>query len=130
LNDTRKKVLIVDDEGDVAEVAKNAIESDDIEVVTTFDGLSAIDEIASVKPDLILLDVMMPTVDGFALCKRIKDDPATEDIIVVLYTAANEPFIIERIVAIGADDYVMKPVDSDRLRRRVRALLGLATERS
>ena len=130
MNDTRKKVLIVDDEGDVAEVAKNAIESDDIEVVTTFDGLSAIDEIASVKPDLILLDVMMPTVDGFALCKRIKDDPATEDIIVVLYTAANEPFIIERIVAIGADDYVMKPVDSDRLRRRVRALLGLATERS
>jgi len=111
-------------------VAKNAIESNDIEVVTTFDGLSAIDEIARVEPDLILLDAMMPTVDGFALCKQIKDDPATEDIIVVLYTAANEPFIIERIVAIGADDYVMKPVDSDRLRRRVRALLGLATDRT
>ena len=120
-----KKVLIVEDETDVAELARLAIEADDIEVTTAFDGLSAIDEIARIRPDLVLLDVMMPTVDGFDLCKRLKDDPDTEDILVVLFTAANEPFIIERIVGVGANDYVMKPVEGAKLEHKIRALLGL-----
>ena len=121
-----KKVLIVEDETDVAELARLAIEADDIDVTTAFDGLSAIDEIARIRPDLVLLDVMMPTVDGFDLCKRLKDDPDTEDILVVLFTAANEPFIIERIVGVGANDYVMKPVEGAKLEHKIRALLGLS----
>jgi len=120
-----KKVMIVEDESDVAELARLALESEDVTVTLAFDGLSALDEIPRVRPDLVLLDVMMPTVDGFDLCKRLKDDPDTEDIIVVLFTAANEPFIIERIVGVGADDYVMKPIDGTRLQQRIRTLLGL-----
>ncbi|HUU68368.1 MAG TPA: response regulator [Planctomycetota bacterium] len=120
-----KKVMIVEDESDVAELARLALESEDVTVTLAFDGLSALDEIPRVRPDLVLLDVMMPTVDGFDLCKRLKDDPDTEDIIVVLFTAANEPFIIERIVGVGADDYVMKPIDGTRLQHRIRTLLGL-----
>ncbi|HUW35237.1 MAG TPA: response regulator [Planctomycetota bacterium] len=117
--------MIVEDESDVAELARLALESEDVTVTLAFDGLSALDEIPRVRPDLVLLDVMMPTVDGFDLCKRLKDDPDTEDIIVVLFTAANEPFIIERIVGVGADDYVMKPIDGTRLQHRIRTLLGL-----
>ena len=120
-----KKVMIVEDEADVAELARLALQADDVAVTMAFDGLSALDEIPRVRPDLVLLDVMMPTVDGFELCMRLKDDPETEDIIVVLFTAANEPFIIERIVGVGADDYVMKPIDSARLQHRIRTLLGL-----
>lgn len=126
---TKKRVLIVEDENDVAELARHALESDDVDVLTAFDGLSAIDEIPRFRPHLVLLDVMMPTLDGFDLCKRIKDDPATEDILVVLFTAANEPFIVERIVGVGADDYIMKPIEAARLEQRVRALLGLGSRR-
>ena len=120
-----KKVMIVEDESDVAEIARIAIESDDIQVATAFDGLSALDEIPRFRPDLVLLDVMMPTVDGFDLCQRIKDNPETQDILVVLFTAANEPFIVERIVGVGADDYVMKPIDGAKLEHRIRTILGL-----
>jgi len=121
-----KRVMIVEDENDVAELTRLAIEADDIEVTTAFDGLSALDEVQRFRPDLVLLDVMMPIVDGFDLCKRLKDNPATEDILVVLFTAANEPFIVERIVGVGADDYVMKPIDGLKLEQKIRGLLGLA----
>ena len=117
--------MIVEDEADVAELARLALEADDVTVTMAFDGLSALDEIPRIRPDLVLLDVMMPTVDGFDLCKRLKDDPSTEDIIVVLFTAANEPFIMERIVGVGADDYVMKPIEGAKLQGRIRSLLGL-----
>jgi len=126
----KKKVLIVEDENDIAELAKQALEADDVEVATAFDGLSALGEIPRRRPDLVLLDVMMPTLDGFDLCKRIKDNPATEDILVVLFTAANEPFIVERIVGVGADDYIMKPIEGAKLEQRVRGLLGLAPRRT
>jgi len=120
-----KKVMIVEDEADVAELARLALQADDVTVTMAFDGLSALDEIPRFRPDLVLLDVMMPTVDGFDLCKRLKDDPSTERIIVVLFTAANEPFIMERVVGVGADDYVMKPIDAAKLQSRIRTLLGL-----
>ena len=121
----KKRVLIVEDESDAAEVAKTAIESRDVDVFTAFDGLSALDEIPRIRPDLVLLDVMLPTLDGFELCKRIKNDPETEGILVALFTAADEPFIVERVIGVGADDYLMKPIDSKKLNRKVRALLGL-----
>jgi len=122
---SKKKVLIVEDENDAAETARSAIESDEIEVFVTFDGLSALDEIPRVRPDLVLLDVMLPTVDGLELCRRIKNDPQTEDILVALFTAADEPFIVERVIGVGADDYLMKPIEGVKLNRKVRALLGL-----
>jgi DNA-binding response OmpR family regulator len=121
----KKRVLIVEDENDVAELTKTAIQSDDIEVFIAFDGLSALDEIPKIRPDLILLDVMLPAVDGFELCKRIKGNPDTENILVVLFTAASEPFIVERVVGVGADDYLMKPIDDTKLRNKIRAALGL-----
>ena len=121
----KKRVLIVEDETDVAELTRTAIQSDDIEVFIAFDGLSALDEIPRIRPDLILLDVMLPAVDGFELCKKIKDNPDTEDILVVLFTAASEPFIVERVVGVGADDYLMKPIDHSRLRKKIRIALGL-----
>lgn len=124
----KKRVLIVEDENDVAELTKTAIQSDDIEVFIAFDGLSALDEIPRIRPDLILLDIMLPTVDGFELCKKVKDNPDTEDILVVLFTAASEPFIVERVVGVGADDYLMKPIDHAKLNKSIRTTLGLETK--
>ena len=122
---SKKKILIVEDENDVAEVAREALQADDLEVHVTFDGLSAQGEIAQLQPDLLLLDVMLPTMDGFELCRQLKNDSATRHITIVLFTAAPESFIIERVIGVGADDYIQKPVDSDKLRSKVRAALEL-----
>jgi len=124
----KQTVMVVEDEPDVAEVAKEVLEADGFEVLTAYDGLSALDQIPKVKPDLVLLDVMLPTVDGFELCKTIKDNPETREILVVLFTAATEPFLMERIVGVGANDYLTKPVNSDKLVQKVRSLLELAGE--
>jgi len=121
----KKKVLVVDDEPDVAELLQQALDADDIEVTTAFDGLSALNELPEIMPDLVVLDVMMPIYDGFEICRRIKANPATEKIKVVLFTAASEEFIVERIVDAGADDYIMKPIDAVGMEAKVRSILGL-----
>ena len=122
----KMKVLVVDDEPDVADLLEQALAADDIEVTTAFDGLSALNTLADLMPDLVVLDVMMPTYDGFEVCRRIKANPKTENIKVVLFTAASEEFIVERMVDAGADDYIMKPIDAGGMETKVRTILGLS----
>ncbi|HUU85378.1 MAG TPA: response regulator, partial [Phycisphaerae bacterium] len=73
--DHKKKVLVVDDEPDVTELLRVILEADDLEVFTAFDGLSALKGIEEHDPDLVLLDVLMPTYDGFAVCRMIRANP-------------------------------------------------------
>ena len=121
----KKRVLVVDDEADVTELLTQTLQSDDIEVATAFDGLSAIEALPELKPDLIVLDVMMPIFDGFQICRKIKANPATEGIKVLLFTAASEQYVIERILEAGADDYVTKPIDALGIEKKIREMLGL-----
>ena len=120
-----RKVLVVDDEPDVAELLQQALEADDLEVTTAFDGLSAMETLLQLNPDLVVLDVMMPIYDGFQICRRIKANPETENMLVVLFTAASEEFIVERIMDAGADDYIMKPIDAVGIETKIRGMLGL-----
>jgi two-component system cell cycle response regulator len=75
---------------------------------------------------LVVLDVMMPMYDGFELCRKLKANPETEDIQVVLFTAAPEDFIVERILETGADDYILKPIDALGMEAKIRDMLGLS----
>jgi two-component system cell cycle response regulator len=80
--------------------------------------------VASESPDLILLDIMMPTRAGFEVCKRNKSDPKTRDIIVIMVTALNETSDVERAAECGTDDYLSKPIDRHALVDQIRSLLA------
>jgi len=121
----KKRVLVVDDETDVTDLLMQTLQSDDIEVATAFDGLSAIEALPELQPDLIVLDVMMPIYDGFQICRKIKANPATEGTKVLLFTAASDQYVIEHILEAGADDYVTKPIDALGIEKKIREMLGL-----
>ena len=89
------------------------------------DGQDTLDKVASFQPDLILLDVMMPKLNGFEVCETLKSDPATLTIMVLMVTALNERGDIERAVRAGTDDFLSKPVNQVELIKRVENMLKL-----
>jgi len=93
---------------------------------TARDGLEAIDAIQRERPDLVLLDVMMPKMSGFEVCRKIKGDPATRGTVVIMVTALHEVGDHERAVESGTDDFLTKPVNKLELLTRVRSLLRVA----
>jgi CheY-like chemotaxis protein len=97
----------------------------DCETVPAYDGPEALEVVATQRPDLILLDVMMPKMSGFEVCKRIKNDPKTSDIPVIMVTALNEYGDIERAIDCGTDDFLSKPVNKLELLTRVKTMLKL-----
>ena len=116
-------VLIVDDNPQNVELLQAFLESLPVKIVTAFDGLDALNKVAEQPPDLILLDIMMPQMSGFQVCRRIKSDPKTRDIQVLMVTALNELGDIEQANEVGTDDFVSKPVNKIELLTRVKSLL-------
>jgi CheY-like chemotaxis protein len=92
-------------------------------VHTAADGMEALAKVPLVKPDLILLDIMMPKMSGFEVCRRLKADPKTRDIPILMVTALNELGDIERGVESGTDDFLTKPINKLELLTRVKSLL-------
>ena len=123
LSDTRQKILIVDDELDALTALKRALESDNYNVVEAVDGLSAIKKIKTEKPDIVLLDLMMPEIDGFEVCKRLKSDPLYKHVPIIMLTAKGENNDKIEGIEIGADDYICKPFDVDELVLRINNIL-------
>lgn len=113
------KVLLADDEEDVKIVLKMYLESKGFEVVTAYDGLDAIDQARREKPDVILLDLMMPVVDGFEVCRRLKADPTTQQIPVIMVSAASHAESVQKGLAAGAVDYIVKPFEPESLEKLV-----------
>ena len=107
------KILIIEDEAAIRRVLNKIIcnEDDKYVVEEAEDGLVAVAEFEQLKPDAILLDVMMPKMSGFEVCRRIKNDPKTADIPVIMVTALNEMGDIERAINSGTDDFLSKPVN-------------------
>jgi two-component system alkaline phosphatase synthesis response regulator PhoP len=116
-------VLIVDDNAQNVELLQAFLESLPVKIVTATDGVDALEKVAQHKPDLILLDVMMPRMSGFQVCKKLKSDPATKDIQILMVTALNELGDIEQATECGTDDFVSKPVNKFELHTRVKSLL-------
>jgi len=118
-------VLVVDDNQENLELLQAYLEDVDCRTVPARDGPEALEIIVNSAPDLILLDVMMPKMSGFEVCKRIKNDPKTSDIPIIMVTALNEFGDIERGIDSGTDDFISKPVNKLELLARVKTMLKL-----
>jgi len=118
-----EKILIVDDEPNILELLKFNLENNGFKVIKALNGEQALELIKLEKPDLILLDVMLPGIDGYELCKILRRKTDTSEIPIILITAKNEE--IDRILGleIGADDYITKPFSVRELVARVKAVL-------
>ena len=120
---SRGRILIVDDNLQNLELLQAYLEDLDCPLLTAGDGIEALGIIDRDDIDLVLLDVMMPRMSGFEVCKKIKSDPATRDISILMVTALNEVGDIERGVECGTDDFLSKPVKKLELLTRVKSLL-------
>ena len=118
-------ILIVDDNAQNLELLQAYLEELDCETVAAYDGLQALEMVGKKKPDLVLLDIMMPQMSGFEVCRRLKKDPKTRDIPIIMVTALNEFGDIERGIDSGTDDFVSKPVNRLELLARVKTMLKL-----
>jgi len=113
-----KKVLLIDDEEDLAFFVKSNLElKGDLKVLTAFDGQEGIDMLSRDRPDLIILDIMMPRMDGFEVLKRLKQSQETMDIPVIMLTAKTDPRSLDEGISLGADFYLPKPFELKNLRQ-------------
>ena len=119
------RVLVVDDNQQNLELLQIYLEDVDCQTIPARDGPEALDIIAKDPPDLVLLDVMMPKMSGFEVCRRIKNDPKTSDISVIMVTALSEFGDIERAIDSGTDDFLSKPVNKLELLTRIKTMLKL-----
>ncbi len=117
------KILIVDDEPDILEFIKYLLEREDYQVETAANGIEAIQKSKTFKPDLILMDVMMPIMDGIEACRQIKLQPDTKNIFIIFLTARSEEYSEIAGFEAGADDYINKPVKPRVLLSRIKAIL-------
>ena len=120
------KILLVDDNLQNLELIQAYLEGMPVEISTAVDGVEAIESIEANQPDLVLLDVMMPRMSGFEVCQKLKSNPDTRDIVVIMVTALHEVADYERAVESGTDDFLSKPVNKLELLTRVRSLLRVA----
>lgn len=116
-------ILIVDDNEQNVELLQAFLETLPVKIHTAADGVEALEKVQQVMPDLVLLDVMMPRMSGFQVCRQIKGDPKTRDIQILMVTALNELGDIEQAAECGTDDFVSKPVNKFELITRVKNLL-------
>lgn len=121
----KSRILIADDNEPNVELLEAYLSDLDCEIEIAVDGRDTLDKVASFKPDLILLDIMMPKLSGFEVCKQLKSDKATSDIMILMVTALNELGDIERAVEAGTDDFLSKPVNKLELLKRVENMLRL-----
>jgi len=124
-----KRILVVDDDPDLVEAISMKLESENFKVAKAYDGLEAWDQIKSERPDLIILDVMMPRKNGYELCDELKNSDEYKDIVVVLLTAVADAVTSTSYTHMGgkttlADDYIPKPIELDRLMEIVKENLS------
>ena len=119
------RILIADDNPANCELLQAFLADVNCEIELAVDGQETLDKVVSYQPDLILLDVMMPRLNGFEVCKQLKEDPQNRRIMILMVTALNEIGDIERAVAAGTDDFLSKPVNQVELVKRVENMLKL-----
>jgi DNA-binding response OmpR family regulator len=125
VNDVRPLVLVADDDPDILALVRFRLERDGYEVLSAPDGETALDLARARPPDLAVLDVMMPRMDGYEVTRRLREHGPTTTIPIILLTARVQEPDLERGFEAGADDYVTKPFSPQALGERVQAALGL-----
>jgi DNA-binding response OmpR family regulator len=120
------KLLLVDDDPTIRVVARMALTRAGFEVTEAINGADALSAVQTIRPDAILLDWMMPELDGPEVCRRLKADPTTSSIPVIFLTARSQQTEIARGLSLGAAGYIVKPFDALAIGHEVRALLGQA----
>lgn len=119
----RKRILVVDDEKNIVELIKMNLELSGFEVIPIYSGREVVNKAISLNPDLILLDLMLPDIDGFEVCRRLKLNKEVKDIPIIMLTAKSEESDKVIGLGLGADDYVTKPFGIRELEARIRTVL-------
>ena len=119
------KILLVEDEPDIIRLVKFTLEQRNFEVVATSNGLAAIEIASTEKPDLILLDVMMPVINGYDTCVRLKKNEKTKDIPVIILSAKAQKKEVDRALRVGAADFIAKPFSPRELREKIEKILSI-----
>ena len=120
----KKKIMVVDDERSLIELVKGILEEEGYEVITAMDGKECLKKLSTIKPDLILLDMMMPGMSGREVCEKIRKDPKTRDLKVAFVTVAKFSETGRDVLKkLNVLDYITKPFENDDLVRRVKKLI-------
>lgn len=129
---SRKKIVIIEDEPDILEVLSYNLKREGYEVLTASDGTKGLALIRKEAPDMVLLDLMLPGMDGVEICSTIKKDPENQHTLIIMVTAKGEESDIVLGLGVGADDYITKPFSPKELIARVKAVLrrGILIEKA
>ena len=119
----RKKILLIDDEPELIKAVDIRLKSIGYEVALSYDGRAGIDKAKEIKPDLILLDLLMPIMDGYSAAKILKDDPETKHIPIIILTASQREDLKTRCRELGVTSFIMKPFETSDLLMMVKAIL-------
>jgi len=119
-----KKVLIVDDKLEVVELVTATLEGEDYQIISASDGREALEKIGKEKPDLVLLDIIMPKMDGFEVLSELKKDSRTKEIPVIMLTARGQKLDKDKGGELGAQDYIVKPFSPSHLLHKIEEVLG------
>ena len=120
----KKKVLIVDDEKDIVDTLTFRLNAAGYEVISAFDGQEALDKTRAENPDLIILDLMLPKIDGYKVCRMLKFDKNYKGIPIIMFTARAQEEDKKLGEQMGADSYITKPFDPELLLNKIREFLG------
>ncbi len=119
----KKRILLVEDEANLRELMKYRLEEAGYEVITATDGFFAVSMARSQRPDIILLDLMLPKLDGYTVCRMLRLNDITKEIPIIMITARTAPQDKDRGLEIGANDYLAKPVDVPTLLEKISELI-------
>lgn len=120
----RKKILLVDDSSTVLLMERMILSKSEYDVLTAKDGLEGVEKAVAERPDLILMDVVMPRMDGFEACRKLRESDVTKGIPIILVTTRGELASVESGYSSGCNDYVTKPINGLELLAKVRSCLG------
>jgi DNA-binding response OmpR family regulator len=119
-----KKVLVCDDEPYIVESVSYVVRKAGYEVITAEDGMDALDAGKRERPDLVFLDIMMPRMSGYEVCRRLKEDPATRGAYIVMLTARGQEEDERKALEMGADEFMTKPFSPRKMRAKLEEILG------
>jgi len=120
---SKKRILIIDDEPELVKAITVRFKASGYEVISADDGQQGLDKAEEIKPDLILLDIIMPKKDGYEVCKNLKSKPKTKDIPILILTAAGQQGLKKRCMEAGADEVIKKPFETTELLELVNKFL-------